>query len=163
MRRAIGLRRNVKRILHLAGRVVGGNVQLGEIVIVEFHIRAFGHGKAHIREDGGDFFQHLGNGVHAALRLGAGRQGNVDLFRGEPRVQRRVAQCGFARGNRVGHRIAQTIEQGPLGLAVLRTHAAQSFHQFADAAFLAQRGNAHGFQRDFIAGASNLGKNFRLQ
>ena len=163
MRRPVGLRRHIERVLHLAGRVVGGNVQLGEIVIVEFHVRAFGHGETHIGEDSGDFFQHLGNGMHAALRLGAGRQGDVDLFRGQPRIQRRVAQCGFACRNRVGHRIAQAVEHGPLGFAVLRAHGAQSFHQFADAALLAQRGNAHGFQRGFIAGGGNLSQNVGLQ
>ena len=69
MSAAVRLRRDIERVLHLARRMIGRNIQLGEIVIVEFDVRAFGDGKAHIGEDGGDFFQHLGNGMHAALRL----------------------------------------------------------------------------------------------
>ena len=41
--------------------MVGRDVQLGEIVIVKFDVRAFGDGEAHIGEDQGDFFQHLGD------------------------------------------------------------------------------------------------------
>jgi hypothetical protein len=55
MRRAVGLRRDVKRILHLARGMVGGNVQLGEIVIVELHVGAFGDAKAQLGEDGDHF------------------------------------------------------------------------------------------------------------
>ena len=63
--RAVGLRRDIERVLHLARGMVGRDVQLGEIVIVIFDVRAFGDGETQIGEDGGDLVQHLGDGMDA--------------------------------------------------------------------------------------------------
>ena len=59
MTRAVGLLRDIERVVHLPRRMVGRDVELGEIVIVEFDVRAFGDGEAQIGEDRGDFVQHL--------------------------------------------------------------------------------------------------------
>ena len=64
--------------VHLsAGRVMAWNIQRIEIVEIRFNLRAFCHGKAHIRENRGDFFGDLAHGVYAALTAMAGGQGHI--------------------------------------------------------------------------------------
>ncbi len=138
-RAAVRLRRDIESVLHLARRMVGRDVQLGEIVIVIFHVRAFGDGKAQVGEDGGDFVQHLGDGMHAAgcSRAARGRVTSrvSDL---QPRVQRRVGQLGLARGDGFGDGVAQAVEQRGPGPCVRPGSWRPGFQQFADRAFLAQ-------------------------
>jgi hypothetical protein len=46
MARPVGLRRDVKRILHLARGMVRAECSAGEVVIVELHVGTFGDAKA---------------------------------------------------------------------------------------------------------------------
>ena len=57
-------------VVRLAGRVAFGEVQRGEIVPVVFHVRAFGHGEAHVAEDRGNFLEHLHSQEEVADFLG---------------------------------------------------------------------------------------------
>ena len=81
----------------------------------------------------------------------------------EPLVQRRIAKLRLLRGDRVADGIAQRVEQRTVGLALVRRHAAEAFQQFADRALLAQRGDAHGFKRRFVARGRDGGEDFILQ
>ena len=93
----------IERVVHLPRRMIGRDVQLGEIVVVELDVRAFGDGEAEIGEDRGDLVQHLADRMDRAAAA-SGRGGSVTSMRlgGEPRVQRRVAERGFARGDGLG-------------------------------------------------------------
>ena len=73
--RAVGLLGDIERVVHLPRRMIGRDVQLGEIVVVEFDVRAFGDGEAEIGEDRRDLVEHLGDGMDRALRLGRAAAG----------------------------------------------------------------------------------------
>ncbi len=53
--------------MHLTGRVIFREVKRGEIMIIVFNFRACGYRKTGLCEDGGDFFQHAGNGMYQAF------------------------------------------------------------------------------------------------
>ncbi len=155
MSRAVGLWRDIERVVHLSRGVIRRDVQLGEIVVVIFDIGTFGDREAQIGEDRGDFIKHLRHGMDRALRLGARGQSHVDALLREARVQCCVAECRFARSNRGRHAVAQSIEERAVLAPFVGTHAAQRLQQLADGALLAQRRYAHGFQRGFIGRARN--------
>ncbi len=90
--------------------------------------------------------------MDGAARFRARRQGHVDAFGGEPRVERFIGQLRLARGDGVRHAVAQAVEERAIGLARVGAHAAERFQKLADAALLAQRGDAHGVQRGLVAG-----------
>ena len=48
--RAVAAGREIKRIVILAGRMIGRNIELIEIHIVGFDIRTFGNRKSHVGE-----------------------------------------------------------------------------------------------------------------
>ncbi len=151
-RDAVGLRRDIERVVHLPRRMIGRDVELGEIVIVEFDVRAFGDGKAQIGEDRGDFVQHLADGMDGAARLGTRRQRHIDAFPGELGAQRLIGQRRFARGDGLAHPVAQAVEQRALNLALLRRSCAPSvFSNSLTQPFLPSARHAHSFKRRFIA------------
>ena len=63
---AVGARVEEERVVHLAGRMALGKVQLGEIVVVGLDVRTLGDRKAHVGEDFGQLVHHLGDGMDAA-------------------------------------------------------------------------------------------------
>ena len=90
MRRAVIARVAVheKRIMLLPCGVFGRNVQRVEIIPVAFNLRTFGNGKAHIGKNGGQFFHDLADGVDRAHRACAARQGHIQPFGFQTRIQR---------------------------------------------------------------------------
>ena len=81
--RAVRLRREVERVVHLAGRMALGEVQRGEVVVVGLDVRPFGDREAHVGEDRGELVDHLADRMDAAdlgRRL-AHRQRDVDASR----------------------------------------------------------------------------------
>ena len=88
--------------MHLARRMVGLEVELGEVVVVGLDVRPFGDRKAHVGEDRGQFVDHLADRMNAAglgRRL-AHRQRDVEPLGVEPRVERCVLQRALALGDR---------------------------------------------------------------
>ncbi len=69
-----------ERVVHLARRMAGREVELGEIIIVAFDVRPFGDRKTHLGENGGDLVHHLADRMDAAgLDAGQGnREGDID-------------------------------------------------------------------------------------
>ena len=57
--RAVFLRIEKERVVHLPRRMAFGKIQFGEIVIVGLDIGTFGDGKSHVSEDRVDLFEHL--------------------------------------------------------------------------------------------------------
>jgi len=58
--RAVRLRIEIERVMHLAGRMALREIELGEVEIVGFDIGALGDRKAHVGEDGGELVHHPG-------------------------------------------------------------------------------------------------------
>ena len=84
--RAVRLRIEEERVVHVARRMVLRKIELGEVVVVGLDVGTFGDGKAHVGEDRGQFVGHLGDRMHAAdfERRLAHRQRHVDALGVEP-------------------------------------------------------------------------------
>ncbi len=159
----IGLFRDIERVVHLARRMVGRDVQLGEIVIVKFDIRAFANGKTQIGKDRGDLVHHLADRVDRAAGLWPRRKRHVDTLARQPRIQRVIGQGCFAFGNGICHRVTQRVEGRAVLFALLRAHGAQRFQQLADRSLFAKRGHAHRFQCGFAVCGGNGPQNLALK
>ena len=111
-----GLRREIERVVHFAGRMAFGEIQLGEVVVVGLDVRAFGDGKTHVGEDRGQFIRHLRDRMHAAQfrRRFAHRQRHVDGLGVEAGVERGVAERCFACRNRRGDAVLQPVDRAAL-------------------------------------------------
>ena len=137
-----------ERVVRLARRVTFREVQRGEIVPVVFHVRAFGHGEAHVTEDRGDLLEHLHHRVQcASLRAGHGRQGQVQRLGDELLLQRLGFQLGLAGLHGLIDAGLQRVQLRAVFLALFRAHLAQRPHQAGDPALLAQLCHAHSVQR----------------
>ena len=86
--RAVGLPGDIERVVHLPRGMIGGDVELGEIVVVEFDVRPFGDREPQIGEDRRHFVQHLAHRMDGALWLRTHGQGHVDAFGRETRVKK---------------------------------------------------------------------------
>jgi len=163
VRTCIGLEE--ESVVHVARGMIRREIQLGEIVIVGFDIRPFGDGETHFREDRREFIHDLRDRMYASLlfRTRQHRQSDVDLFGGEPRLELLLLQDHTPLGQSLGDLILDRIDGRALHLALLRRHLAERRQQGRYAAFLAERGDPHGFQRAFIRGGGHLCKRFHQQ
>ena len=120
----------VESVPHVAGRVMGRNVEQGEVVIVELHVPAAVDLESHVGPDRVNPAQDLGGGMQAPAAGGPARQGDVELFALERvfqlrRLERFLAggKCAFQRaldfvaalaGLRplIGRKLAQIAKEG---------------------------------------------------
>ena len=164
--RAVRLRREIERVVHLARRMAFGEIQLGEVVVVGLDVRTFGDREAHVGEDRGEFVDHLADRMDAAglgRRL-AHRQRDVDGLGGEPRIERGVLAALRARAAIAAlTRSFRPLIAGPLRLALVRRHAAERLEQRRDRAALAERRDAHGFERGLVGGGGDGGRRSRFR
>ena len=65
--RAVGRFREIERVVVLPRRMLGRNVERGEIVEVGLDVGTLGDREAHIGEDLGDLVGHLADRMDAAL------------------------------------------------------------------------------------------------
>jgi hypothetical protein len=75
--RAVRLRIEVERVVHVARRMAFGEIQLVEVEIVGLDVRPFGDREAHVGEDGGELLDHLAHRMDAAASGGDSRTGKV--------------------------------------------------------------------------------------
>ena len=162
---AVRVRLEEEGVVHFARGMAGGEIQLGEIVIVGLNVRAFGDGKAHVGEDRGQLVHHLADGVNAPAlnRAFAHRQGNVDGFGGEARFQRRVFQHVAPRAERFTHLVFQRVDRGAGGFAFVGRHFAKRRKQGRNRAFFAKRGQSYGFKRALVLRGGYGGKGFGFE
>src|SRR3984957_889956 len=80
-----------KRVVHLARRMAGRKVELGEIEVVAFDVRPLGDGESHLGENDGDFVHHLTDRMDApGLDAGQGhRERDVERLALELRLEGR--------------------------------------------------------------------------
>ena len=151
--------------MHLARRMAFREIQLGEVVVVGLDVRTFGDGEAHVGEDRGEFVPDLAERMNAAL-LGqriAQRQRDIDGLGGEARVERGVLENVAARGERLRHCILGKVDLRAFGLALVRRHLAERCEQRRDRALLAERCDAHRFQRGFVGSGGDSGEDLGLK
>ena len=162
---AVCVRIEEERVVHLAGRMTFGEVQRGEIVIVGLDIRTFGDREAHVGEDRGDLVDDLADRMDAAAlgRRGAHRQRDIDGLAGQALVNRRILQIGLAGGDRGGNIGLQRVDRSTARLALFRRHGAERLQELGDRALLAERVDAHGFDRRFVTGSGHFGQQIVFQ
>src|SRR6516165_6999930 len=163
--RAVGLRIEKERVLHLPRRMAFREVELGEIVVVSLDIGPFGDRESHVGEDRGELIHYLADGMDAAdlRRRLAHRQRDVDCLGVEPLLQRQPSQRVLARGDRGTESIFEAVDERPLLLARLRRHRAQRFQQRGHRAVAAERRHPQGFERGFVLGGRRGGEEFGLE
>ena len=149
--------------MHRLGGMVGREVERGEIVPVVLDLRPGRDREAEIGENLGQLVHHLADRVDAALGDRRDRQGHVEPLGRQPLLQRRAFQRRLARGERLGHRLAQAVDARPLALPLLRRHPAKRLQQAGHRALLAERGDALRLQRGEIAGARDPAEPVLLQ
>ena len=71
---------DVKGVLHVAGRMVGGKVEPFEVVVVGVDVGAVLDGKSHAGKDVDDLIEHESDGVFAAEVSASAGKGDVDFF-----------------------------------------------------------------------------------
>src|SRR3546814_3490149 len=99
---AVRLLRQVEGVVHLPGGMFRRDVEGGEVVEIVFDVRSLGDGEAHLAEDGDHLVRRLADRMDAALGLRPRRQGHVDRFGGEPRVELGFGEIVPARLDRLG-------------------------------------------------------------
>ena len=163
--RAVRLRIEEERVVHLAGRMALGDVELGEVEIVGLDVGTFGDREAHVGEDRGQLVDHLADRMDAALlrRRLAHRQRDVDGLGVEARVERGVLERVAARGERLRDLVLEAVDQRPLHAALVRRHRAERLQQRGDRAVAAERGDAHRFQRRLVGGRRDVGQDLLLE
>ena len=151
--------REEERVVHLARRMAGREVERGEIVVVGLDVGTFGDREAHIGEDRGDFVDDLADRMDAAPFGGrlAHRQRHIHLLGGEPCLDGGVAQIGLAGGDGICDAGLQAVDGRPCRLAFLRAHRSQRLQPLRDRALLAERRHAHRLDRGLVAGRFDLG------
>ncbi len=119
--------------MHGARRVVRREIQRLEIVPVILDLRPFRQLVAQPAENSGDAFQGTGDRMQANAVAIAARQGDVDGFGDQPRVQ-----CGFqqrlALGQRTGQCVAGLVDRFTSGLALLGRQGTELLELRGDAA-----------------------------
>ena len=117
-----------ERVVHLARRMAGREVELGEIVVVALDVRPFGDRKAHVGENGGDLVHHLADRMDAA-GLDAGQadgQRDVERLALELRLERRALQHRAPRRERLRDLILQRIDGRAVRLCARRARACRA-------------------------------------
>ena len=71
---------DVEGVLHLAGRMVGREIESFVVVPIRIHIWAVLDGKAHAREDRDDFIEERGQGMLSSHEPAAAWEGDIDIF-----------------------------------------------------------------------------------
>ena len=120
--RAVGGFREIERVVVLPRRMLGRDVERGEIVEVGLDVRTFGDREAHIGEDLGDLVGDLADRMDAALceRTEAHRQRHVGALAGELRAESCAGQHLAPRFERLDDAVFQTVDRLAEALALFR-------------------------------------------
>ena len=84
-----------ERILHIAGRMVGGNVERIEVVELRFHFRSIEHAESHGAEEVFDLPLDLSDRMQSAGRDTCGGDSEIHPFGVEPFGQSGAVEGGF--------------------------------------------------------------------
>ena len=149
-----------ERVVHLARRVAGREVELGEIIVVALDVRPFGDRKAHVGENRDDLVHDLADRMDAAGldARQADRQGHIDRLALELRLEGGVLQHRAPRRERLRDLILQRVDGRAMRLALVGLELAERGEQRRNRSLLAERGDPHGFERAFVARGVDRGE-----
>ncbi len=118
----VGSRREIERVVILPRRMLGRDVERGEVVEVGLNIRPLGNREAHIGEDLGDLVGHLAHGVDAALgkRPFAHRKRDIGVLCGELPGRRGLGEFLPLGLERLAYACLQAVDDLAVGLALIR-------------------------------------------
>ena len=102
--------RQIERVVILARRMFGRNVQRREVVEIGLDMGAFGDGETHLAEDCDHLVDGLADRVDTAFGLRTSRQRNVDAVLGKAGIQRRGFENLFSRVNRGGDGVLDRVQ-----------------------------------------------------
>ena len=121
-------------VLHVAGRVVGGKVHLGEHVQVVLHFRTVGQDKAHTREDVDNLIRHDGQRVACSQFDGVGSTRQVQSV-----VVALLNLCLLFQGvDALLCQLLQLVNLHAYGFLLVGSHVAEVVHQCRYLTFLAE-------------------------
>ena len=123
-----------ERVLHVAGRMVGGKVHLREDMQVVFHLGPVGQDEAHAREDVDDFVGDDGERMARAQLHGVRRAGQVDVLVGRILSGAVLAQLVDA----LGSQRLQFVDFHAHRLFLVGSHVTEVVHEGRDFTFLAE-------------------------
>ncbi len=109
---AVGALGQVEGVVLLPRRMLGRDVERGEIVEILFDMRPLGDDKAHLAKDRDDLVDGLADRMDAALAGKRHRQGHVGALGGEPLFERRPAEPLRRFGERRGDPVLGGVQFG---------------------------------------------------
>ena len=146
----------IERVVHRARRMIGGDVERFEVVEVVFDLGPGGDFEAGLPEQLLDAQPHLGDRVQSAARFAAARQRDVDAFLRELRGDARLLELRALRLDRSLEFFAYAIEPRARFLALLGRKLAEILELLGQPAALAQRADAHFFERRHIGALEEM-------
>ena len=144
---AAAVGREIEGVVHRARRMVRREVQGFEVVPVVLDLGAVGEFVTEAAEDLGDALQRTADRMQAAACGVASRQGDVDGFAGETRVEHGVVERDLACRQRVADGVAGAVDRFAGRLALVRGQSAEGLELRGDAAALAEQRDPQRFQR----------------
>ncbi len=134
-----------ERILHIACRMIGGDIELVEVVLFEFDFGSIEHRESHRREKLFQFLLHLRDGMDAAgARAGRGLA-QIQPFGIQARVQRLRFERAFAGVDTRFQILLGRVQLLAELRAFLRRELAERLADLVQLAFAAQK-----FDADFV-------------
>ena len=125
---SLGIGRQIEGIMLLAGGMLLGDVERGEIIVIGFDVRAFCNGKTHLSENCDNLLNGARQRMQACFSLRAGGQCHVNRLSCQPVIECGVTKKCLSQFNGSGDAILQPIQLLPSLLSGLRVHAAQLAH-----------------------------------
>ncbi len=163
--RAVFLRIEEERVVHLPRRMALWEIQLCKVVVVGLDVGTFGDGKAHVGKDSRQLIHHLAERMDAAGFRGrlAQRQRDVDGLGGQPCIERGRFQDIATRGQRLRNTVLGEVDGRALRLAFVGRHLAERRKQCRDRALLAEGRDPHRFKRGFVARGGDISEDLGFE
>ncbi|MNE36813.1 hypothetical protein D3C80_1306420 [compost metagenome] len=141
--------------MHRPRRVVTGDIERLEVVVVVFDFRTFGDVVADMGEELLDALKGASHRMQTAGDLTATRQGHVDAFGRQLGCQRGGLEVGLARIEGILNAGLGGIDQGARLRALIGRELAQGLHELGQLALLAKVMNPELLQGIHIFGVSH--------
>ena len=158
---AVGLGAEVEGVVHLPRRVLGRDVESGEVAEVVLDVGALGDAEPHVGEDRGDLVDDLAHRVDAADGLGPGRQGDVDPLLRQAGLEPGALELGLAHADRRAELVLELVERRAGTLSLLRAHRPEPLHELGDTPLAAERGDASPLEGIAVPGLGHAAEKFR--
>src|SRR4029450_11648847 len=138
----------IERVVVLPRRMLGRDVERGEIVEIGLDVWPLGDRESHIGEDLGDLVGHLAHRMDAPLGERALTHGKRDVGALDRQLlaERSLGKLAALGLERLANTLLQAIDDLAVSLALLRRKRAERLHQLRDASLSPERGDAHLFE-----------------